>query len=588
MCRGASLAHFNDLFETLWKLSADSDLNVRSGAELLDRLLKDIVVASSTFDVAQLMVLIPLHLCIFRAEESKIILKKYFVAFIGSDLTVILLQLSTMLTAPQLSIMPYLPEVLDGLFQMLSDQLDGVRDVTETVLGQFLERLQQSKADNEVNLCDMINVLIVHSGHEATVLTRRTALVWLLSFVELCSTSLLPYLSAYLTAILPYLDDSELKANEINQRLMALLQQQESLEIKVDAVIDVLLKHIKHEKRETRMAVLNWIRHLHKTAPKKIFSYMDSIFPILLSVLLDTCDDVLLLDLQLLSDICEEKTMGDTGVIDIAELTLNDTYKQQLSNISPYLIKFALSLLKMFREDTLLMNERGVLIIRQLCLLLDPAHIYRCLSVLLMCEEENVEFVSQMVAMLNGILLTATELFEMRDQLRALQDEESVSLFECLYRSWAYQPIALLGLCILSQNYEHASELAKYLWRIDVTLEVLVEIDRLVQLIESPILAYVRLDLLSAQHQRPLASVLSALLMLLPQTDGFNTLHKRLQCIPALTLLDAKQPSASPDMAQQSKVNFEELLQHFHRITDQQRKSIRDKHRQLLISSAIE
>ncbi|VDM28338.1 unnamed protein product [Toxocara canis] len=288
------------------------------------------------------------------------------------------------------------------------------------------------------------------------------------------------------------------------------------------------------------MAVLNWIRHLHKNAPAKIFPYMDRIFPTLLSMLSDTCDDVLLLDLQLLSDVCEEKS---TNLIDIEELHLDADIKKQaiicsfLSSLSPYLVKFAVSLLKMFRDDALLLSERGVLIIRQLCLLLDPSHIYRCLSVLLICEE-NVEFVSQMVAMLNGILLTATELFEMRDHLKALENEEYVSLFECLYRSWAYQPIALLGLCILSQNYEHASQLAGYLWRLDITADVLVEIDRLVQLIESPILAYVRLDLLSAEHQRPLASVLSALLMLLPQTDGFNTLHKRLQCIPSLTLLE--------------------------------------------------
>lgn len=42
----------------------------------------------------------------------------------------------------------------------------------------------------------------------------------------------------------------------------------------------------------------------------------------------------------------------------------------------------------------------------------------------------------------------------------------------------------------------------------------------------------VRLDLLDAKHQRPLTAVLSALLMILPQTDAFNTLHKRIQCIP--------------------------------------------------------
>ncbi|VDN25092.1 unnamed protein product [Gongylonema pulchrum] len=40
ICRSSALSHFNELFDTLWRLSADTDLNVRSGAELLDRLLK--------------------------------------------------------------------------------------------------------------------------------------------------------------------------------------------------------------------------------------------------------------------------------------------------------------------------------------------------------------------------------------------------------------------------------------------------------------------------------------------------------------------------------------------------------------------
>lgn len=46
------------------------------------------------------------------------------------------------------------------------------------------------------------------------------------------------------------------------------------------------------------------------------------------------------------------------------------------------------------------------------------------------------------------------------------------------------------------------------------------------------------MDLLNIEHQRSLASVLSALLMLLPQTDAFTTLHKRLQAIPNLSILE--------------------------------------------------
>lgn len=38
--RGALLPHFNEVFDVLAKLVADPDQNVKSGAELLDRLLK--------------------------------------------------------------------------------------------------------------------------------------------------------------------------------------------------------------------------------------------------------------------------------------------------------------------------------------------------------------------------------------------------------------------------------------------------------------------------------------------------------------------------------------------------------------------
>ncbi|MCP9260897.1 Protein VAC14-like protein [Dirofilaria immitis] len=538
------------------ELSADTDLNVRSGAELLDRLLKDIVLATNSFDISTLMSLVRDR--IYSQNSSN---RRFIVSWI-----------SALLTAPELSISLYLPEVLDGLFQMLSDSQSSVRDATETILGQFLERMHEQKDGDGAELNDMINVLIVHACAEGSTLTRMIALIWLNRFLKMHSAGLLQFLSSYLTAVLPCLNDSQLKgfAKEINTHLMELLS--ENADIEYDAVIKVLLKHIKYEFRDTRMAVLNWISRMHITAPSKLFSYMDRIFPVLLSLLSDTCDDVLLLDLQLLSDICEGK---NTSGVELQELNLDEDILKQLSGISPYLVKFTSSLLAMFRSDTALLNDRGVLIVRQLCVLLGSGSIYRCLSILLL-KDNDKEFVSQMVALLNGILLTSTELFELRKQLRTLESEvrpfphqACINLFESLYRTWAFQPIALLGLCILSQNYEHASVLARHLWKVDITVDVLIEIDRLVQLIESPILSYVRLDLLDAKHQRPLTAVLSALLMILPQTDAFNTLHKRIQCIPSVAGKEQSQLD--------TKVDFKPLLQHFLGILDQQQEMLRRK-----------
>ena len=54
--------------------------------------------------------------------------------------------------------------------------------------------------------------------------------------------------------------------------------------------------------------------------------------------------------------------------------------------------------------------------------------------------------------------------------------------------------MSLLTLCLLAQQYEHAAALVEALGDIEVTTDLLVELDKLVQLIESPIFTYLRLQ----------------------------------------------------------------------------------------------
>ncbi|KAK0425832.1 hypothetical protein QR680_009415 [Steinernema hermaphroditum] len=557
IARNSALVLFDRLFDTLWKLSSDQDQNVRSGAELLDRLLKDIVSGTPNFDVEELMVLT----------------RKHGYAEISTSRRFIVSWMNTLLTVPEFSVLVYLPEVLDQLFFMLGDEDNNVRDITRSVLGQFLGLLG-SASKEKTDLTGLVNILVVHAAQSSPLLARQTALIWMARFVTLFGTRIVPNLSAYLTTVLPSIHDNQLKAKEINRLLMELVT--EGCSVDIDPVVTVLLKHIHHDKRETRMAVLNWIKHMHSVIPDQIIPYIEKIFSLLLTMLSDTCDDVLLLDLHLLSDICEQKQHSLTS----SSLNLDSDTTEKLTNVSPYLIKFCISILEMFRSRPSLMTDRGVLIVRRLCLLLDPSHIYQSLSLLLL-KETNLEFVSRMVAMLNSILLTATELFVLREQLKKLDTKDSISLFSCVYRCWCHQPIALLGLCLLSQNYAHACDLVEYLSHIDITVELLVEIDRLVQLIESPILAYIRLDLLNATHQQPLAEVLSALLMLLPQTDAFTTLHKRLQAIPAVKLT-SKKAKLRPFV---EEIAFADLINHFESVSINRQNYIRQNHRDLLASS---
>ncbi len=124
--------------------------------------------------------------------------------------------------------------------------------------------------------------------------------------------------------------------------------------------MQVIETHLKHNAVETRLAVLRWIHHLLNRMPSQIFVYMEHLLPILLQMLSDASDEVVLLDLEVLSDVSQQK---DTA-IKLSSLNLSSSVQEQLSGISPYFVKFAISLLAMFRTDVALLNERGVLIIR--------------------------------------------------------------------------------------------------------------------------------------------------------------------------------------------------------------------------------
>jgi len=56
--RQAILTYFNQIFEGLTKLFADVDLDVKNGANLLDRLIKDIVTEADSFHVDQFLPLL--------------------------------------------------------------------------------------------------------------------------------------------------------------------------------------------------------------------------------------------------------------------------------------------------------------------------------------------------------------------------------------------------------------------------------------------------------------------------------------------------------------------------------------------------
>lgn len=76
-------------------------------------------------------------------------------------------------------------------------------------------------------------------------------------------------------------------------------------------------------------------------------------------------------------------------------------------------------------------------------------------------------------------------------------------------------------------------------------IETLVQIDRLVQILETPVFTFMRLHLLQPSKYPALLRSMYGLLMLLPQSTAFKTLHARLHSVPALALLQLDQHSTA-------------------------------------------
>jgi vacuole morphology and inheritance protein 14 len=210
---------------------------------------------------------------------------------------------------------------------------------------------------------------------------------------------------------------------------------------------------------------------LHEKLPQEMNKYIHDILPALLKTLSDNADEVVLVNLQVL-----------------ARISLDEVQFLRVLN----------ALIQLFMEDRPLLETRGALIIRKLCALLDSFSIYMSLANILK-GKADLEFSSIMVQTLNLILLTAPELSPLRKTLKECMHQsarvEDKQAFVTLFKCWSHNPVATFSLCLLAQAYDLSSCLIQKFAEVDVTVGFLMQIDKLVQLLESPIFIHLRLQL---------------------------------------------------------------------------------------------
>ena len=100
--------------------------------------------------------------------------------------------------------------------------------------------------------------------------------------------------------------------------------------------------------------------------------------------------------------------------------------------------------------------------------------------------------------------------------------ETKEELFFTLFKTWSYNPISTLTLCLLSRNYELAYRLIPRFTQIEMDTPKLIALGSLVQLIESPGFINLRIELTRENaNTRYLLKTLQGILMLLPLSKSF-------------------------------------------------------------------
>ncbi|KAJ5344554.1 hypothetical protein N7452_002558 [Penicillium brevicompactum] len=661
VAKGEILLFFNEIFDALAKLASDSELSVKNGAELLDRLVKDIVAESAASYVSILHMNekdtpetenqedpeLPMAFSLARfiplLQERIHVIQPFTRNFLVSWLTLLD-------TIPDLELVSYLPDFLEGLIKFLGGPNNDVNIATQTLLDRFLleikritrlkkgieesRKSEKSKrhsaaSDNpssvteqnpqaESAIDDRNDIAVEDSASEAStdeyiqadgdwipgqdvqidhpkildILVgfvntlyeeemQLTALRWIDAFFEISPEDILPFVPRLLTQVLPAMssgsDSVGAAANQVNTSLMQYIyslssdtteefqttssrapfttSSKETIErrsstpgirpsetssidtrrhtrenslaetprsssvstpmpptdLDYAAAVSSLTLQFLNENDKTRVAALGWLIMLHQKAPRKVVAFNDGTFPALLKTLSDPSDAVVTKDLQLLSQISRNSE-------------------------DSYFTSFMVNLLQLFSTDRHLLEARGNLIIRQLCLNLSPERIYRTLAECLE-KEEDLEFASIMVQNLNNNLITAPELSELRKRLRNLDSKDGQLFFVALFRSWCHNAVSTFSLCLLAQAYEQAYNLLQIFAELEMTVNMLIQIDKLVQLLESPVFTYLRLQLLEPEKYPFLYKCLYGVLMLLPQSSAFAALKNRLNSVSNIGFL---------------------------------------------------
>lgn len=686
IAKGDMLLYFNEVFDVHCKIIADSDPSIKAAAEVLDRLMKDIVsecasthvvhvnndpkdVPLATIKDPRTGEVVATNEPPYEEHESRLAFSlPKFIPLLSERIQVVdpntrifmVGWLQVLENIPDLELISYLPTFLSSLFTYLGDSHKDVRVVTHSLIDVLLhevervsniqkqvklhelEMLRQKQAaaldhtpikrsdgaliserkkslinalehlsvteklpspvDNSTNIENVSsdpNDSVAESAENLQLSEARYGEVYIpgqdihldfpkiieilvnnltsseneiqnvvLKWINVCLNiepkGFIPFLSKLLTVLLKLLNESDMTLCEmvqtVNQKLILLTQDAEiaSEGIKYGPIVNTLTLHFLDSNAITKEACLDWLILIHHKDPAQLLEHYDSTFLTLLKALSDKDERLVSKSLDLLRLLCD--TSADN-----------------------YFKKFITNLLALFKSNEKLLKTKANYIIRQLCLKLSAERVYKIISIML-DGNDDIVFTRMIIQILSSNLVTANELSKLRNTLKKGEDWPC---FSTLFKTWSHNPISLLALCLISENYELAYNVLKTYVNYDLSVNDLIQIDILVQFLESPAFTSLRMQLLEQEQHPYLYKCLYGILMILPQSKAFHTLDTRLNSVgrlasqtvqsgsntyPSSSSVGHASSNSSLHSITQRKLQYQDLIDHFQQICEQDHK----------------
>ncbi|CAD8103694.1 unnamed protein product [Paramecium sonneborni] len=557
------LLNFNEIFEYQLGRSAEQDNQIVQAMLLLDAQLKtqvQIAVQEKLYE--------PGKPCYFNLNSFMTQLQSKLKTRVTYVRQFLLGWIKVLNQCHNNDLYIYFPMILEGIFMMLGESNKEVRNGADVQANEFMKQVEiKVNMDQKVNeqIIEILLKICQMKGNQNNY-AKLNSLLWIFEYLRVFQQELeeeqkgklglqhspsnvlkqeeymrsntspisknqiqsyfggfesplrktiLNSLSQILGPILILLshEEEEIRkaAQKTNELLLKVMDRVKNQSVEFMNIVPTIKEMLTDKKSNTAESALIWMKHLLEI-------YSESLFP--------TIEDILT---KLIDKLADSESAIVQNIMDVlANISMHNQYFEIVID----------KILMMLHKNQDQQEKKGDQIFKKLCSLLNPQQVYFTITAKLLeiYSDNDVLFISNTVQALTNLLISEKELQSLRNILRNLKHEKdekqrqhNQEIFETLYRTFCYNSMSVITLCLLSEEYELAYNIIISFSEVEVNQYILLEIAQLINVLETPVFIFLRLQLLEYDSHPFLMKCLFGLMMLLPQGPAFNTLRHRLK-----------------------------------------------------------